>query len=76
MTLLLLLAACGQPTHLQYDHGRAMNDAMRIQADLTRDTVKDSLYPLSGFEAAEIRLRAAEATAEEKSGEAEAIEKK
>lgn len=70
MTLLLLLS-CAQPVHLQYDFGRAYWEAQRIQADLSRPSVSESVYPLSGEEAAQIRKRAEEASSDAESGEAE-----
>lgn len=73
--LLPLLAACGQPTHLQYDYGRSYNAAFNAQADLTRPSVANAAYPLSGQEAEAIRTAAEKSTSEEKSGEAEVIDK-
>ncbi len=71
--MMLLLLACAQPVHLQYDFGRAYWEAQRIQADLSRPSVAESVYPLSGAEAAKIRLNAETATGDEESGKAEAI---
>ncbi|MFN7145533.1 MAG: hypothetical protein ACK4YP_17290 [Myxococcota bacterium] len=68
---LLLLVSCAQPVHLQYDFGRANWEAQRIQADLARPSVSESVYPLSGVEAAEIRKRAEEASSDEESGQQE-----
>jgi hypothetical protein len=59
MTLLLTLA-CGSPTHLQYDHGRASAQAFSTQADLERESVQDAEYALMGLEGLIIRYRAAE----------------
>lgn len=73
MTLLLvLITGCAQPTHLQYDFGRAYYTSLKVQADLARPSVAEAMYPLSGAEATEIRMRQEEATGEEKSGKQEA----
>lgn len=68
MTLLFTLA-CGSPTHLQYDHGRASNEAFAIQADLERETVQDLEYAMMGVEGLVIRYRAAEASTDQEDGE-------
>lgn len=73
MTLLLFLA-CSQPVHMQYDFGRANWEALRIQADLSRPSVAESMYPLSGIEATQLRANVQEAATDTESGEAEAIE--
>lgn len=72
--MMFLLLACAQPVHLQYDFGRSYTEAMRVQADLSRPSVAESTYPLSGEEAAKIRMRAAEASSDQESGEEEAIQ--
>jgi hypothetical protein len=72
--MMLLLLACAQPVHLQYDYGRAIWEAQRLQADLSRPSVAQSLYPLSGNEAATIRSNAEQSAGDEESGEQEAIE--
>lgn len=72
--MMFLLLACAQPVHLQYDFGRAYTESMRTQADLSRPSVAASTYPLSGEEAAKIRMRAAEASSDEESGGEEAIQ--
>ena len=74
MTLLLLLA-CAQPVHMQYDFGRASWESARIQADLSRASVADSVYPLSGKEAQLMRENVEKSSSDGESGEAEAIEK-
>ncbi|MFZ5482446.1 MAG: hypothetical protein ACOZNI_37130 [Myxococcota bacterium] len=73
MTLLMLLVSCAQPVHLQYDYGRALLTAQKVQADLTRPSVKDFQPVLSGPEAEALRLNAAEKLKEVKSGEQEMI---
>jgi hypothetical protein len=70
--MMLLLIACAQPVHYQYDFGRATWEAQRIQADLSRPSVAESLYPLSGEEASKIRTNAEKATTDTESGEQEA----
>lgn len=74
MTLLLVLLGCAQPVHLQYDHGRTFYTMQQVQANVTRESVKDAVYPLSGFEAANIRLRSQEASTDVESGTIEAVE--
>ena len=66
-----LAAGCMQPLHLQYDHSRAYTQVMTIQADLTRESVSESDYVLSGIEGLELRQRATESATDEESGEAE-----
>ena len=67
--LLFIFAAGCSPTHMQYDFGRSFTESTRIQADLDRSTVRGTVYPLSGVEAVEIRLRVQESTSDEESGE-------
>ena len=74
MTPILLLAVglgCTQPLHLQYDYGRAFTESMAIQADLTRESVAESGYALSGDEGLELRQRVFEMSTDEESGETE-----
>ncbi len=74
MTPILLLAVglgCTQPLHLQYDYGRAFTESMAIQADLTRESVAESGYALSGDEGLELRQRVFEKSTDEESGETE-----
>ena len=52
---LVLLAGCGSPTHLQYDHGRASNQAFSSQGNLSRPEVVDAAPVLQGPEALLIR---------------------
>lgn len=70
--MMLLLLACAQPAHLQYDFGRAYSESARIQADLSRQSVAESVYPLSGEEASRIRSNAEQASGDAESGEQEA----
>jgi hypothetical protein len=69
--VLALATACGEPVHLGWDYGRAYVDAFTMQSDLTRPSVAASQYQLSGNEAAQIRLRAEQATTDQESGETE-----
>lgn len=55
ITVLALLAGCGSPTHLQYDHGRASNQAFSSQANLARPEVVADTPVLQGPEALLIR---------------------
>jgi len=55
--------------HLQYDYGRAFASTMIGQADLTRPSVANLQHPLSGVEAAAIRLRVKESTSDTETGE-------
>ena len=71
LTAGLLTAGCTQPLHLQYDYSRAYTDAMTIQADLSRASVSESGYVLSGVEALELRQRALEEATDTESGTAE-----
>lgn len=70
----LALSGCGQPTHLQYDHGRAFNAAFEAQSDLTRPSVAKLQVGLTGEEGLRLRQVVIESTTDEESGEAEAVE--
>lgn len=67
--ILAMTLACGSPQHLQYDHSRASAEAFNAQADLTRESVANELYPLMGLEGLAIRYRAAEAAVDKESAE-------
>ena len=62
-------------TQLQYDLGRATSAAFNAQADLSRPSVADSAYALSGAEAMQMRERVTEVATDEESGQAEAVQK-
>jgi len=62
--LSVLAAGCGYQAH-QYDHGRAYEEAMATQADLTRESVRGQQYELSGEEGIALRSRVEEATTDE-----------
>lgn len=72
MTILLaLLAGCAQPTHLQYDFGRAYMEAGTTQANLDRPSAARAVYSLSGTEGEQLRKNVEQETTEKKSGKAE-----
>ena len=70
MTLLLALA-CSQPIHMQYDFGRASWEMAQIQADLSRESVAASVYPLTGNEATLLRQNVEKSSTDVESGEVE-----
>ena len=70
----LALPGCHK-NHLQYDYGRAFNQAMITQADLNRPSVADSAYPLTGTEGVALRMRVTEVTTDAESGQAESTRK-
>lgn len=70
--IVLLLAACSQSAHIQYDFGRATWEAEALQADLSRASVADSVYPLSGNEAILLRQNVEKSSTDAESGEVEA----
>jgi hypothetical protein len=69
----LALAGCGHPRQLQYDYGRAYEQALATQADLDRPTAADAAYELTGIEGIELRKRATETTTDAESGDPEAV---
>ncbi len=71
LLVLLILPACAQPVHLQYDFGRAYTESLRTQANLDRPSVAQANYPLTGTEAILIRENVEKEGAKEKTGEAE-----
>jgi hypothetical protein len=73
MILLSILLACVQPAHLQYDHGQALRAAMAAQADRTRVTAADGVFPLSGVEAEALRLNVSTATGDAEDIDSEAL---
>lgn len=74
MTLLLVVLGCAQPTHLQYDFGRAYMEAASLQANLDRPSVANAVYELSGTEGVQLRENVEASTTEQKSGKAETTE--
>ncbi|MCB9762719.1 MAG: hypothetical protein H6739_23160 [Alphaproteobacteria bacterium] len=74
LSLAALLTACGHPQTLQYDYGRAYNDAFDTQTDLTRPSVEDAVYELNGVEGMAIRANVSSETSDEKSGDAETVD--
>lgn len=73
MLLLAVFSGCAQPLHLQYDHGRAFEQTLAMQADRTRPAAVDAAYPLSGAEADAMRRQVEVATGDEESGKAEVV---
>ncbi len=73
LTPFILLAACGSPTHLQYDHGRASSQAFAAQGNLARPEAVDSAVPLQGPEAILIRNAMHEASTDANSAKPEAV---
>lgn len=69
------LVGCAHPATLQYDHERAYEAAFAMQADRDRASIADEVYELTGTEALDIRMRTTEASTDQESGEAEAVEK-
>jgi hypothetical protein len=65
------LTGCTQPLHLQYDYSRTYTECMTIQADLSRESVSELDYVLSGTEGLELRQRATESATDQESAEAE-----
>lgn len=61
-------------SQLQYDLGRATSQAFNAQADLSRPSVADSAYALTGVEALEMRERVTEVATDQESGQAEAVQ--
>jgi hypothetical protein len=70
---LVLLIGCGSPTHLQYDHGRASNQAFSAQGDLARPEVVDAVPVLQGAEALLIRAAVHQKTTDTTTGKPEVI---
>ena len=64
----LAASSCASPLHLAYDYGRAFDQAVTLQTELTRPSVANSVYPLYGVEAAEIRILVQSKTTDEESG--------
>ena len=70
---LTALTACGSPTHLQYDHGRASSQAFAAQGNLARPEVADAAVPLQGSEAILIRDSVHQTSTDANSGKPEAV---
>lgn len=60
--MMFLLLACGSPTHLQYDFGRAYTQASDMQTNLARSSAVSEVFPLTGAEAVGIRAGVVEET--------------
>jgi hypothetical protein len=70
---LTLLAGCGSPTHLQYDHGRASSQAFSAQGNLARPEVVDAMPVLQGPEALLIRMAVQTKTTDATTGKPEVV---
>ena len=70
---LILLAGCGSPKHLQYDHGRASNQAFSAQGNLARPEVVDAVPVLQGPEALLIRSAVHQKTTDATTGKPEVV---
>jgi hypothetical protein len=66
-------AGCSYSRQLHYDHGRAIEQAMNTQADLTRPSAANQAYPLSGAAGLELRQRVQEVSTDQESGTPEAV---
>lgn len=64
------MPACKPPLHLSYDFGRAYVDTLRLQTDLSRESVVNEAYLLYGQEGVAIRLNAAALASDAETGEA------
>ncbi len=73
--VLASLTACAHPATLQYDYARSYQETMELQADRDRASVAEMSYELTGVEALDIRMRTTEASTDQESGEAEAVQK-
>lgn len=71
---LIFAAGCAQPVHLQYDFSRAYTAAFSAQPDLTRPSVANAAYGLSGTEGLALRQTVVKATTDEESGKAEMVD--
>lgn len=74
MSALLLASACTRPQRLQYDYSRSYAQAFNTQADLTRASVDDAIYHISGTEGILLRQNVLTETTDTESGTAEATE--
>jgi hypothetical protein len=73
---MVLLATSGCAAQkLQYDHGRAFQQAIMVQADLTRPSVADSAFALSGIEGLALRETVTKEASDQESGQLEAAKK-
>lgn len=64
----LLLLACGQPAHLQYDFGRSFNEAIAVQSTRDRASVTEDAYGIGGAEALSTRENARKAATDAEKG--------
>ena len=66
-------AGCMYPHHLQYDHGRAIQQTMNTQADLGRPSAAGGAYPLSGTAGLALRERVEEVSTDAESAAPDAV---
>ena len=71
--LVALASGCGGGRHLQYDHGRAVTQAMQTQADRTRPSVANAAYALDGRAGLEVRERVVEQSTDAETGTPDAV---
>lgn len=69
----LAVGGCGQPTHLQYDYGRAYQAAFNAQADTSRPSALHEAYPLSGEEGVALRTQVVKSSSDAETTKADAI---
>lgn len=68
MITLLFVVGCGQPTHMQYDFGRAYNESLTTQVTLDRASAVDDAYAIGGAEALITRENARKAATDKEVG--------
>ena len=68
MITLFLAVGCGQPAHIQYDYGRAFNEAISTQATRDRASASDDAYAIGGAEALATRENARKAATDTEKG--------
>lgn len=68
MITLLVLLACGQPAHMQYDFGRSIHEAAAVQGTLDRASASGDDYTLAGIDALQSREQARKAATDAEKG--------
>lgn len=68
MITLLLIVACGQPAHMQYDFGRSFNESLAVQATRDRASAAADAYGIGGAEALLTRENARKAATDIEKG--------
>lgn len=64
----LMLLACGQPAHMQYDFGRSFNESIAVQSTRDRASVATDAYGIGGAEALRTRENARKAATDTEKG--------